>query len=563
MKAHRFILVFMLVTSFPVAEAGSAQIADGYDWRLPQEVKMHPSAGYLTWNPNWARKIADRGFHPDGGIHLASILMPVWADMNPAEGEYDWRKLDQQIRFSTKKPGTGYVLAVVGFSKMHPNAFKKRPQRRVVPAWVEKKGKVSYLANGMVAYWEPGCVGQKYFGTFLKALGDRYKKDPKLVAVSMAGLDCYHGEWCWRGYDSGFDAAKVDEILREAEEKTGFNPKTYEAWGRKFIDDYVAAFSPNQRLLAWMNGSDNAIWTPRRKTEYEAPTIALWKYAYAEGCGNRDGAVEVWNRMLFDGFGTRWTDDGYLEVNEDLAPIKENRCWYTENEFYRKEWGDEENALRWFTASMRTLQMRRSWVAVGAELDYLGTLFPGFNRWVELSLGKTAKTSSDAWTWLREGYPKRDKPLKNYERWLFQRDTKPDGVTKPAQKIVVPPRLAKPNRYVFATDYEFHARRTDRANGSNAIYFRADPAFVGEGKGNWELKITFVDTPEARWLVEHSALKGKRKTGAVTNTGTGKLRTATFKLPALRFEQAFRGMDFRIISVGSKDTVIRLVRLVK
>lgn len=543
-------------------QAAPVEIVPGIDWRLPDHTRMSPRAGYLTWNPNWARKRADLERYRDGGLHLGSILMPVWADMNPSENQYDWRRLDQHIRFSTEKPGTGYILCVVGFSQTHPNWKPKRSQRNVVPAWVEAKGKVGYLSNGMVAAWEPGCVYQRYFGRFLKALGDRYKADPKLIAVSMAGLDCYHGEWCWRGTKTSWDAADVDRTLLEAETTTGFNPQSFERWGMEFIDGYVAAFKPFQHKLVWMNGEDQFIWTPRRPQAYADPSQALWQYAYAQGCGGRDGAVEVWNRFLNPGHGMRWTEAGYLEVNEDLSPLRENCAWYTENEYYRLEWPEEEIRLRWFTSSMRALQMRRQWVAVWDLLDDLERLDPAFVRWTELSLGKNAQTSADAWCWLREGYPKRNRPLKNFERWLFQRDIMPDGLTRPAHKVTLGP-IAATNRYVFAYDYEYQARRTDMAAGSHCIYFRADRNFVDTSTKGWQLKVSYVDSPDVTWTIEYSTDSGSTDTGIIHHTGTGTLQTISLELPGIQFRGAINGMDFRIVCLGPQDLTTQFVRLVK
>jgi len=538
-------------------------VVDGIDWSLPSRARMSPSAGYLTWNPNWALAFADRPQYRDGGIHLASFLLPTWAELNPAEGEYDWRRLDQQIRFSTGKPGMGYVLCPVGFSETHPNFFRNRPQRRVTPVWVERKGEVTYLSNGAVAAWEPGSVHQRYFGQFLKALGARYKNDPKLIGVSMAGLDCFHGEWCWRGYDAGWVVADVDRVLREAEEQTGLTPATFEAWGKRFIDDYVAAFRPNQSKLVWMNSEDQCIWTPRRPKAYIAPATALWKYAYAKGCGNRDGGVEIWNRYLNEGHGMRWTDAGYLEVIEDLAPLRENRFWYTENEYYRRDWPKDDMRVRWFTSSMRTLQMRRQWMAVWSDLDMLDALIPGFVRWMELSLGKTARTSVDAWCWLREGYPKRRRPLKNYERWLFQRDVEPDGLTQPAERVDVSSIARGGNRYVFAEDYEYHARRTDVRSGSPYIYFSVDRTFAAGDTREWLFKVTYLDSPDVTWTVEYATAMRGTTVGIMRTEGTGQMRTATFTLPGVQFRRATRGMDFRIACRGDEDLTVQFVRLVK
>lgn len=557
---------FLLSSVFTIHAATSATPvlhSDGIDWGLPASTKMTDGAGYLSWNPNWIHRRRQLDRYQDGSTHFATILMIAWGDLNPGEGVYDWRKLDQNIRFSTKNGGAGVVLCVVTYSKSHPKPYPNLPQSKVIPAWVEAKGRVSYLSNDAPAPWEPGSMIQKYHGIFLKEFGRRYKNDPRVVAVNMAGLDCEHGEWCWRGRGgAGWDAEDIDSVLREAEEKTGLTPETYEAWGRRFIDDHVEAFKPRQHKLVWMSGEDNAIWSPRRSREYIPATRRLWGYAYQRGCGGRDGAVEVWNRYLNPGHGMDWTREGYLEVDNHFAPFRNNAIWYTENEFFRNEWPRDELWLRWFTSSMRLLQMRRQWVAVGNNLEFLEQLDPEFLRYVELSLGKTSADSPDAWCWLREGYPKRDRPLKNYERWLFQRDIAPDGITRPAKRVEIG-SFARSNRYVFAEDHEFQARSTDVARGRRAIYFRVDPDFVRQPAKRWALVVSYLDQGDARWQVGYSNASGRAATPIVRNNDTGKLKSARFELPGLSFGQAFKGMDLRISCLGQSDLTVQLVRLIR
>jgi len=188
---------------------------------------------------------------------------------------------------------------------------------------------------------------------------------------------------------------------------------------------------------------------------------------------------------------------------------------------------------------------------------------PDFLRWVEFSLGKTPHTSPDAWCWLREGYQAKwhnYQPIRNFERWLVQRDVEPDGKTVPVEKLDI--SMLKYN-YASGKGYEFHARRTDQAAGSKYIYFRADPNFISGGPHEVLVKVTYLDGPPTEWCMEYTGEGGASQSESVVTTGSSKWKTVTFKIPDIRFMGDFRNMDFRIALQGSVDVTVKLVRLIK
>ena len=213
---------------------------------------------------------------------------------------------------------------------------------------------------------------------------------------------------------------------------------------------------------------------------------------------------------------------------------------------------------------MRVLQMRRNWMNIGAKvIGDLEASNPEFLRWVEFSLGKTPQTSPDAWCWLREGYLAKwhnYQPIKNFERWLLQRDMEPDGTTIPVEKLDI--SMLKYN-YASGKGYEFHARRTDQATGNRYIYFRSDPKFISGGPYKVLLKVTYLDTPKTEWCIEYTGENGVSRSESVVTTGSNEWKTVTFGIPDIRFSDAFQNMDFRIALLGSVDVTVKLVRLIK
>jgi len=550
-------------------------IVAGIDRSLPSYVKLTPCCGYFGSGP-WIAQRRKLPRFQDGQLHFAHYVHFSWREANPEEGVYNWGMIDQKIKEATAAPGSGFVFWIGAYGRYSYTRYKwarSEKQRKrtlrdscMVPDWVIEKGKVRFLSNGAVAAWEPGCGYQKYFGKFLRALGARYKEHPKLIGVDMRGLDCRYGEWCWR------DGPRV---LHEAETKTGLTPESLRRWGEQFINDFVEAFEGQEHKLVWPNADE--VFIPKRGTEYDygPASCALWKLAFAKGCGVRDGMPTVWFRYISPGWGCQVTDDGYLVFDETYAPLCNGAMMYSENSEYRGEkdpsFGPASmNGVRFFITTMRVLQLRRSWQwipwrimdQIEKQIEPYGG--DAFVRWVEYEMGKRPETSPDAWCWLREGYRARwagYRPIKNFERWLLQRDVAPDGHTVPTEKIDI--SMLEYN-YASGKGYEFHARRTDRASGSKYIYFRAERRFVSGGPHHMLLKVTYLDGPKTIWCIEYSGKSGFERSGVVETMDSGKWKTVTFELPDMRFSGAFRRqMDFRLVLLGPADVTVKLVRLIK
>lgn len=568
-------VAFSARTSADESTARIVKTGDGLDWSLPPGVKMSPDAGYFGGGP-WTAERRKAPRFCDGAMHFAHYVNFSWADANPAEGVYDWDMIDRKIRDATRDQADGFVLLVRSYSRFYFTRWKwarsEEERQRIlrttctVPQWVIEKGNVHFLSNGAVAAWEPGCGYQKYFGRFLRALGQRYRNHPKLIGVDMRGLDCRYGEWCWRNGPG---------VLKEAEEKTGLTPRTLRAWAMQFVRDYVEAFKGQERKLVWPNCEDTFIPKLGTKYDYGPASRAVWQFALSKGCGVRDGMPTAWYRYLTPGWGCTVSDDGYLLFDENYPPYRNHAMMYSENSEYRKRddprFGPASmNGVRFFITSLRVLQLRRSWEwipwRVMAEITKQIEPYGGdaFVTWVEYELGKRAETSPDAWCWLREGYRSQwagYKPVKNFERWLLQRDVAPDGQTVPVENVDI--SMLKYN-YPSGKGYEFHARRTDLAHGSRFIYFRVEREFLPSGPHRVQLKVSYRDDAPTSWRVEYTNPRGPASTPRVETAGSGRWKTVTFDVPGMRPAAAFaKGMDFRLAVTGRRDLVVKFVRLVK
>jgi len=250
-------------------------------------------------------------------------------------------------------------------------------------------------------------------------------------------------------------------------------------------------------------------------------------------------------------------------VDDTHPTIAEGRFRGDENEEYGKYWEwrfgpREQYPYRHRLCWLRSLQMRQNFVMVGpATLE----LNPKLNEYVRLSLGRKRENSPDAWAYLRQCRLRwrKDRPVKNIERWLVQRDV-------PGSRSVATRRV---DRFPLSMDppgvhYDEDARRTDRASGQDGLAFRLDEVFWPRPAAAL-VKVTFVDQAACRWRLLTTNAAGKKIRGsAMENSGDGQLKTATFEVSRLAAGRAFPGkMDFRLVSEGPGDLTVVMVRVVK
>lgn len=287
------------------------------------------------------------------------------------------------------------------------------------------------------------------------------------------------------------------------------------------------------------------------------------------GMGQRNGFVEHYmlhapNRML----GQLLDDEGYLVVDEANPLVAENRASGDENEEYTRNhvarFGPIETFPHRYRESMlRVLQMRRNfvWAEGGPWL-----VNPPLLHYVALELGKTVRSAPDAWCYLRQSFVpdranrnwKQAIPVKNFERWVYQRDV--DGArAEPAEKVDVPEQMFEYHKEHL---YDFTARKTRSGEGQREIRFAVDDAFLSGGPHRVVVKVTYVDRGDAEWQLAYGGPGGESvRTMACGDSGTAK--TVTLLLPDACFPgKGYEGCDLRVRAVRG-DAVIRFVRVVK
>lgn len=502
----------------------SEHTVEGEDWSLPPTVRAASYSGML------APKAVSDAF--PGRIQRS--VKPTWRSMEPEEGRFDFAALRAAI-LEASEQGRHSVKIGLGASVWETRHFRQlgdptvaRVEVGSAPRWLTRYG-IPIVEERPNASTPFQVVN---FDIYHPEYHRRYLRLVEAFGRSgipqMKELDqCYlHLRSASRG-EEGSGPASTDPNRRLYEERL-------RAW--------AAAFKGVAYKLCNVSGS--------------VEDIALCNQL---GMGQRNGFVEHYllhapNPAL----GQELDPEGYLVVNEQSPIVAENRASGDENEEYQNEvrFGPLETfPHRYHESMLRALQMRRNflWAETGTWL-----VNPPLLHYVALELGQTVRTAPDAWCYLRESRTRKN-TVKNFERWLFQRDGE-GARTVPTEKVEVPAQMFEFDR---AHLYDYTARRTDRAHGQTAIRFGLDDAFLAGGPHRVAVKITYLDRAQARWALAYQAGDGSRIARSVTCGDTGKTKTVTFLLPAARFPgRGYRGVDLEIQALEG-DAVVRLVRVIK
>ncbi|VGO20833.1 beta-galactosidase [Pontiella sulfatireligans] len=500
-------------------------IREGWDWSLPPGVNPHPYSGFITWNDSKDAAVTIKGIHVN------------WRECNPREGTFDFSKFKQRIR-DAKAQGLKVGLHIQGTVESK------------VPRWVLTKYEVPVfdmpplsenqpwrLRNAAV--WKPGVVNA--FNEFMEAFRETgIAHDDDIVYAYIHCISPSRGEELWM--------RPVDADIYEQE--GGLTPEIFRNWLLSRIDTMCEAFNGVEYKLAWMAKGPVG---PKRYAEVTEEPV---NYAFEKGCGIRNGAIDNLNLLWDEPAWGVTIDDGYCVLDYDHPSLRAGRFRGDENEEYGKGWTwrfvdtcyDE---YRHRISSLHGLQLLQDFQMVSPESLALN---PELNEYVLKSQGYRRDTSIDAWVYLREAETQRG-TVKNLERWVVQRDA-PGSMSVPAAATSFP-RPGDPE------NMDFDARRTDVENGQNGLLFGLDPVFWNT-PAPCLLKVTYIDNEKIRWTVEYSQRSGRKRAKVIQTQGDGKRKTITLHLPELAANSIFSGnMDFRLISEGTGDLTVNMVRVIK
>jgi hypothetical protein len=509
---------------------------DGEDWSLPPRVKASANSGI---------QVSEKKVGPTFPGRIQRTVRASWREIEVEEGVFDFSHLRQRI-VDLSEGGRYAIKMGLGASVWETRYFRSLTDRTIVrspvgtaPRWLKGHGVplIEERPNRSIPFQvvNMDIYHTEYHRRYVRLIEEFGKSG----IPQMKELDyCYlHLKSASRG-EEGVGPNLDDPKRRNYEERL-------QAW--------AAAFQGVESKLCNVSGKE----------------IDL-EYCLKLGMGQRNGYVEhymlhVPNRML----GQLLDDNGYLVVDEENPLIAENRASGDENEEYTRghitRFGPLDTFPHRYRESMlRVLQMRRTfvWAEGGPWLVNAPLL-----HYVTLELGKTATTAPDAWCYLRESYVpdrvnkqwKNALPVKNFERWVYQRDSE-GARTKPTERVDVPEQM-----FDFAKThlYDFTARKTQSENGQKRISFAVAESFLSGGPHAVAVKVTYLDRGNAKWLLEYHTAAGRNETQPVVCSDSGRARTVTFILKDATFPATgHEGSDLKIRAIQC-DAVIRMLRIVK
>ncbi|MEI2688231.1 MAG: SdrD B-like domain-containing protein [Anaerolineae bacterium] len=360
---------------------------------------------------------------------------------------------------------------------------------------------------------------QQAYQTFVQALGDRYRNDPRIEFVAI-------GTGMWG------ETRATEPVDRPASQANGITSEVWIDTVNDITDMYIAAFSEGGQLrkpLLLQMAPFQIV--PRERREFST-------YAAERGVGlSFNGLFADYNNVFMCGdpnpdFDCAGAYDQLVTFNH-VAPIAFETYSYmlpTVSEFF---WG-----------LMNALDKKVDYLRLsGYSGWFLGpgdTPVPAYTNlmgWSRQWFGKDLPTTPSIWVAMREHRnPFRygatgsiaftsDRPqLGNYQFWLYQRDDIPGGRTVPETNQATeggqPVGLGYcPGSPCWSNAYNpnlpadsFQAwviRRTDQSSGNPFMWFSADDGYVFGDGNQVQINVTYWDHGTDRWQLRYQDSEGQ------------------------------------------------------
>lgn len=514
---------------------------EGWDWSLPESVEPSPlSLVGIQRNMGWEKE-----FFPINLQFKANpvgILWVKWKDIEPIEGEYYFAPIIERIK-QANEVGVDIILRILTCSKERGAG---KIDNGEAPLWLKNYDIELLPRTNPKSNHNYNPADPKFHNRYLKLIDELGKSSiPQMVKAAFVGYASHSFG------DEGIGPYK--ETNSAANDTVKHVRERLDAWHRAF-----------------------------KEIEYKVFMGSPANYGFEKGFGVRRGFVEMYLYRIPDSdMGQYIDDDGYLTVDEN-APIMKYQCFNGEvNEEYGKHWatpdggyggfrfGKTTNSFpyRYFTSTLRALQMRCTYIHT------TGHLIPQMLPFLSQELARTVDDTPDVWTFLRTSYLKPEHykendfqgrtiteeetkegiPVRNFERWLYQRDAEgfETRAVKPIQHSIKM-WMVQPDKW-----YDNIARSGKRMG------FYIDDRWDAQNEENkMAIKISYFDEGAGELQ-----LKYNKQSGAVLKkqplSDDGKLKTVTFFVSGLKNNAQANGFDFILENSNSEnDIIVSMVRIV-
>jgi hypothetical protein len=529
--------------------------------REPVVTLVSDAPGDDWTRPDWVRPTTNSGFFSErvSAMHHVDtrVVDLTWRQLQPTRGTFSTTTAGRAQDMNLASYDTQLGRSEPFWMRLWASAVDWTPDWVVAECGLSPIG-TDYDGQQHLPIWND-CYWSRLVEVWREVFIRRgLRSDPRLRFVYVPGA------FTW----SEFDYSMINSAVRNH----GLTYETFAAWYARMLRELVNVMngensdpSDDYAYKLVFTGEDYPYGPWGTRDDFFA------RDAVAAGMGIRTGITEVFNNHLSEvpAYGTTIADDGHMVTNDSWMLFDGRRIAATENECFNDCGFRTDDPYYAVTmANLKALQLRMNWIYVVPRPSYLAEYAEHW-EWVRHELGKTASTAPDAWAMLREAedrYWTGDRSrtwstrpwVRNFERWLVQRDVAPDGLSRRGSEVRT--GVLDPDN---GTSYE--GRITDHARGSDYLYFDLDDRFVAAQNGDVLVKVTYRDRGGASWRLEYPRGSGAvGQSPPVRNGNTGSLRTATFRLEGVVFDNSLRGgSDFRLYNGGGEDLEVRFVRVVR
>lgn len=510
-------------------------VTEGWDWSLPASIEPSP-ASMLGLQRTFSLEDVYQPLNLRFKANATAVLWVKWRDLEPGMGTYHFQPLIDRIR-QAQSLGMDVLLRLLCHSKTRGSGHAIKAGD--APLWLEDLGvnllpQERYRGN---LNFDPSHPA--FHKRYLMLLEQLRKSDiPDMVKAAYVG------------YAS---PTYGDEGIGPYGERNGADNDSVQ---------YV-----RERLDAWAQAFEGM--------EHKVFMGGFSEYGISKGFGVRRGFVEMYLYNIPNGELGQYVDDrGYLTVDEE-APVMKHQCFNgEENEEYGAVWATKEREnrfgtstvsfpYRYFMSTLRAIQMRCNYVLTR------GHVIPEMLPFMSLELGRTVADTPDVWTFLNTSYLKANTyqqhdyrgrsqreqesaegiEVRNFERWLYQRDEK-GYETSPAIKIAQPVEMwmVQPGRY-----YDYIAR------AGKKIGFDIDDRWAKPVQKKM-IKVSYFDhyKGELRLVFDQG-----KKVKQLALKGDQQLKTASFLVSNMQPNSMEYGFDFHLEAGAHTDEIIvSMVRVV-
>ncbi len=519
------------------ARVGRPVVRNGLDWSLPRWVRPADDSGFFSEDAS-----------PGDRVMVRSIDVS-WAQVAPEP--------DAPLDLSSTGEAQGMQFEPLGEQLAEKGPYWVRmfaSGAEWAPDWVTEECDVrpvgrDYDGQRHLPIWDD-CVWDALRTTWRQLLVDEGLLDDRNFRFAYVP-----GAFTWSEFDY--------EIITQAVNHGRLDRRTYLRWYARMVADLADIGGDDVGRLVF-TGEDYP-WGPFGRADDLLTTDAV-----RAGMGVRTGIAELANFHLSEtpAYGSRVRPNGHLSLwrspHDQRVRATENEC-YVDCGYHTDHFGYSVT-----TSNLKALQLQLNWLYVVPGPSGLDRL-PEHWDWVRLSLGQRPGESADAWAALREaedrywrwedgpfgpgGREWRGRPfVRNWERWLVQRDVAPLAVARRSHADVHRGDIEPDNGVAY------EGLRTNLAGGSPSLAFDVDEAFLDPSESHDVLvKVTFLDRGEGSWRLRWP----DGRSPAIGYHGSGKWRTATVRVPALRPDDSLPGSTDLWLTARGSNLTARFVRVVR